>query len=183
MWMAVDKPACVAEHLSTLGMVFETIHHIGSVLVWMHCPREIRNYVREQMESAHHTACALWTAEFLSLLIEADLLCEDAEDTQIKLDTLRHITLDGPVRSKRPKPHCQGADQLYPLLEEKCDSHQSAPQFVARHMYLLTEIWNQRILIDSILSEEDDEVAAVSSQASTIDTPKLTPDCNSETTD
>ena len=29
-------------------------------------------------------------------------------------------------------------------------------------MYLLTEIWNQKLLIENVLSEEDDEVATLS---------------------
>ena len=36
-------------------------------------------------------------------------------------------------------------------------------QLVSRHMYLLTEIWSQKLLIeDTLHEEEDDEVAAIS---------------------
>ena len=51
--------ACLAEHMYALGLVFDSIRHVGAVLVWMHCPREVRHYVRDQMESAHRVAAAL----------------------------------------------------------------------------------------------------------------------------
>ena len=50
------------------------------------------------------------TAEFLSQLIEADLLCEDAEDTQIKLDSLRHIVLDAASSRRQKSPVVPAAD-------------------------------------------------------------------------
>ncbi|XP_043225086.1 uncharacterized protein LOC122383054 [Amphibalanus amphitrite] len=109
-WLAADKPTCLAEHLYALGLVFDAVRHVGAVLTWMHCPREVRSYVRDQMEAAYRVAAALRTAEFLSQLIEADLLCEDGEDTQIKLNSLRHIVLDAPSARRQKQPVLLAAD-------------------------------------------------------------------------